>query len=81
MTKEVESALAKYFQVVFTNRVPSAGPLKLEKTKNKFTARNNGNLRSGIIYLKLGLLKSRKMTNFHKNKKQLWNLLRQCNKQ
>ena len=39
MTKEVEPALAKCFQVVFTSRVPSDGPLKLEKTKNKFTAR------------------------------------------
>lgn len=44
MTKEVESALAKCFQMVFTNRVPSDGPLKLKKTKT--TATNNGNTRS-----------------------------------
>lgn len=51
MTKEVEPAVAKCFQGGFTNRVPSGGPLKLEKTKNKFTVTNTGNLRSWINYL------------------------------
>lgn len=34
-TTKVEPALPKYFQVDFTNRVPSDGPLKLEKAKTK----------------------------------------------
>lgn len=43
---KVEPAPAKCFQVAFTNMVPSDGPLKLEKTKNKFIVTKNGNTRS-----------------------------------